>query len=251
MQIKKLLIENFNINFIILTVSFLLFVICSIFRKNREIYTEENLREMKYQDRSKKEEAKIEDFRKKSSLLLEKLNKLNEITFSISNQISFWLILPLISAVSAEFLIPNNQFTFIDENSQNSIFIKARSQILLISLIMIFCVILNNIKNTWLSLTSHNKLLERPEELHYKQVLFVYLLVIGLIVCFFNSKKVGPVYFSAIALAVHIVFMLVLIKIKPYKQSLKVHTVTLFINNGVVLAFLIVINLLNYLEDLD
>ncbi len=182
---------------------------------------------------------------------MEKLNKLNEITFSISNQICFWLILPLISAVSAEFLIPNNQFTFIDENSQNSIFIKARGQILLISLIMIFCVILNNFKNTWLSLTSHNKLLERPEELHYKQALFVYLLVIGLIVCFFNSKKVGPVYFSAIALAAHILFMLALVKIKPYKQSLKVHTVTLFINNGVVLAFLIVINLLNYVEELD
>lgn len=116
---------------------------------------------------------------------------------------------------------------------------------------MIFCVILNNFKNTWLSLTSHNKLLERPEELHYKQVLFVYLLVIGLIVCSFNCKKVGPVYFSGIALAVHIVFILALVKIKPYKQSLKVHTVTLFINNGVVLVFLIVINLLNYLEDLD
>ena len=29
------------------------------------------------------------------------------------------------------------------------------------------------------------------------------------------------------------------------------HTVTLFINNGVVFVFLIVINLLNYLEDLD
>ncbi len=93
--------------------------------------------------------------------------------------------------------------------------------------------------------------MEKPEEVHYRMALFLYLLVIGLIVCFFNCKKMGPIYFSVIALAVEIAFMLALIKIKPYRQSLKVHTVTLFFNNGVVLVFLIVINLLNYVKDLD
>ena len=182
---------------------------------------------------------------------MRKLNKINDIAFSISNQISFWLILPLISAVSAEFLIPNNQFTFVDETSQNSILIKARGQILLISLIMIFCVVLNNFGNAWLSVSSHNKLMEKPEELHYRKILFLYLMVIGLIVCFFNCKTIGPIYFSVIAMVVQIIFMLALAKIKPYKQSLKVHTVTLFINNGAVLVFLIVINLLNYVKDLN
>lgn len=251
LQIKKLLIENFNINFLILAVSFLVFLVFSVLRKNRETYVNKELREMKYRDEEKKEEAKIEEFRKESFKLLDKLNKLNEIAFSISNQISFWQIIPLILAVSAEFLIPNIQFTFIEDNSQHSILIKARGQILLISLIMILCVVLNNFKNAWLSLSSHNKLMEKPEELHYRRALFLYLLVIGLLVCFCNCKKIGPIYFSVIVLAVHIVFMLALIKIKPYRQSLKVHTVTLFFNNGVVLVFLVVIYLLNYVEDLD
>jgi hypothetical protein len=35
LQIKKLLIENFNTNFLILAVSFLLFLVFSILRKNR------------------------------------------------------------------------------------------------------------------------------------------------------------------------------------------------------------------------
>jgi hypothetical protein len=251
LRIQKLLIENFDINFLILTVTFLVFLVSSILRKNRETFVNEELREMKYRDKDKKEEAKIEEFRKDSSALLTKLNKVNEITFSVANQMSFWLVFPLISAVSAEFLIPNNQFTFTDKDSQNSILVKARGQILLLSLIMVFCVIFNNFKNTWLSQESHKKLMEKPEEILYKNVLFLYLFLIGLIVCFFNCKQVGPVYFSVIVMILHILFMLALIKIKPYKQSLKVHTVTIFINNGVVLVFLIVINLLNYVQDLD
>jgi hypothetical protein len=101
LQIKKLLIENFNINFLILAVSFLVFLVFSVLRKNRETYVNEELREMKYRDEEKKEDAKIEEFRKESFKLLDQLNKLNEIAFSISNQISFWLIIPLISSVSA------------------------------------------------------------------------------------------------------------------------------------------------------
>ena len=49
---------------------------------------------------------------------LQRLNKANEISFWIANQICLWLILPLLSAVSAEFLIHNNQFTFTEEHFQ-------------------------------------------------------------------------------------------------------------------------------------
>ena len=49
---------------------------------------------------------------------LQRLNKANEISFWIANQICLWLILPLLSAVSAEFLIHNNQFTFTEDHFQ-------------------------------------------------------------------------------------------------------------------------------------
>ncbi len=38
LRIQKLLIENFNINFLILAATFLVFLICSIVRKNIETY---------------------------------------------------------------------------------------------------------------------------------------------------------------------------------------------------------------------
>ena len=80
----------------------------------------------------------------------------------------------------------------------------------------------------------------------YKNLLFIYLFIVGFLIFFCNCKMIGPVYFSATVLALHTIFMLALIRIQPYKQSLKVHTVTLIFNNLMVLVFLAVINLLNY-----
>ncbi len=59
------------------------------------------------------------------------------------------------------------------------------------------------------------------------------------------------IFTSVIVCGLHLLFIVALIKINPYKQSLKVHTVTLFINNGMIMVFLIVINLINYVKDLD
>lgn len=46
-------------------------------------------------------------------------------------------------------------------------------------------------------------------------------------------------------------FMIALWKIDPYKQSLKVHKISLFVNNSIVLVFLIGINFVNYISDLN
>lgn len=191
------------------------------------------------------------NFSKESAINLSRLDKINEIAFWIANQICIWLLLPLLSAISADFLIPNNQFSFFDESDRNNLIVRCRGQILLLSLFMIFCVLLNNFKNTWLSRSSEKQLLERVEEMRYKNLLFMYLFVAGIIIFFFSSKRVGPIFCSAIVCGLHFVYLLALIKIRPYKQSLTVHTVTIFINNGIVMVFLIVINLLNYVDDLD
>ena len=198
-----------------------------------------------------KKAENFETFSKQSAVKLTRLDKINQIAFWIANQICFWLIFPLMSAVSADFLIPNNQFSFFDELDKNHLFARTRGQILLLSLFMIFFVSLNNFKNTWLSRSSEKQLLERVEELRYKNLLFIYLFVTGIIIFFFSSKRFGPVFSSAIVCGLHFMYLLALIKINPYEQSLKVHTVTLFINNGIVMVFLIVINLLNYVDDLD
>ena len=49
----------------------------------------------------------------------------------------------------------------------------------------------------------------------------------------------------------HVLFMASLIRIDPYRQSLRIHTVSLLANNAVFLVFLMVINLINYVNDLD
>lgn len=120
-----------------------------------------------------------------------------------------------------------------------------------LSLFIIFAVCYNNFINMWLSHSSHNYLMERPEEMNYKRLLLVYLLLIGCLIFFFNAFEMSFVYCSVLEMILHIFYMVMLFMIDPYKQSLPIHTRTLFINNGVILVFLGVINLINYVQDVD
>jgi signal transduction histidine kinase len=155
------------------------------------------------------------------------------------------------SALSAELLIPSSSFVFINGYSQNSLLVRTRAIVALISFTIIFLVALNSFRNMWLSLPSYNRLLERPEELTYKRLLFVYLCLMGCLIFFCNTVKLGVVYCSAVAMLLHIVFMVSLVRIHPYRQSLRVHTVSLLFNNAVLLVFLFVVNLINYVDGLD
>ena len=68
---------------------------------------------------------------------------------------------------------------------------------------------------------------------------------------FHNRFFLGYIYTSAIALFIHVVFIIILLFIHPYRQSLRVHSFTLIFNQLIYLGFLIVINLINYLEKLN
>jgi len=56
------------------------------------------------------------------------------------------------------------------------------------------------------------------------------------------------IYCSAIVLGIQLVHLIVVIIINPYKQSLKIHTVGMILNNLFYLVFLVVINFINYLN---
>jgi hypothetical protein len=56
---------------------------------------------------------------------------------------------------------------------------------------------------------------------------------------------------SVLVLIIQILYTLTLIVIHPYKQSLRVHTITLLIYQVVYIVFLIGINLINLVNDLD
>ena len=115
----------------------------------------------------------------------------------------------------------------------------------------LFSVGSNNFFNSWLSLVSHNKQLERPEEIKYKKALFIYLLVQGNLIFFFNNLTFWGVPCSVLVLAVHLIFMISLILINPYRQSLRVHQICVLFSQTVYLVFISVINLINLVDDLS
>jgi hypothetical protein len=73
----------------------------------------------------------------------------------------------------------------------------------------------------------------------------------GSLIFFFNDFALNQIPMSLICLAIHIIYMLVLIKINPYKLSLKIHTFSLFANQSLYLVFLLFINLINLTESID
>ena len=56
---------------------------------------------------------------------------------------------------------------------------------------------------------------------------------------------------SVICLTVHTFYITLLIIIKPYKQALRIHSVTLYFNQFLYFVFLVVINLINLIDVID
>lgn len=74
----------------------------------------------------------------------------------------------------------------------------------------------------------------------------------GYLIFFFNNLKVlSYLKTSLIALIVELIFIVLIVKINPYRQSLRIHTVTLWINHLVYVVFLVVLNVINFVERIN
>ncbi len=85
----------------------------------------------------------------------------------------------------------------------------------------------------------------------YKKLLFIYLFAVGTCIFFWNSVKIISVPISVFVLFLHLIYAISLLFIQPYKQSLRVHAFTLYMNQLLYFCFLVVINLINLVDSLD
>ena len=164
--------------------------------------------------------------------------------------ISVWLVLPFMAAVSSQLVLHNSLLKILHSSLTNT-FISLGPIVAFESLFVISMVCLNNFNNLFLSQEAHKKVILRPEERSYKRLLFVYLLVVGTLVLFFNDIVVYGIPTSALVLVLQVFYTLALIVIHPYKQSLRVHTITLLINQCLYIVFLVVVNFINLIKDMD
>lgn len=94
------------------------------------------------------------------------------------------------------------------------------------------------------------KISYKPEEINYKRTLFIYLLIIGMMILFFNKTQLLGFPFSVFVLIFQILYTIIILVINPYQQSLRIHTVTLVFNQVIYIAFLILVNLVNLFNNL-
>jgi hypothetical protein len=73
----------------------------------------------------------------------------------------------------------------------------------------------------------------------------------GGLIFFFNDIKLGVIPISTIVLILHTIYAISLLFIQPYKQSLRIHAFTLYMNQVLYGVFLIVINLINLVSYLN
>ena len=73
----------------------------------------------------------------------------------------------------------------------------------------------------------------------------------GGLIFFFNDLKLGFIPISVIVLVIHAIYAFSLLLIQPYKQSLRIHAFTLYMNQVLYGVFLIVINFINLLSQLN
>lgn len=88
-------------------------------------------------------------------------------------------------------------------------------------------------------------------ELNYKQIFFLYLFFMGFLIMFTNELRIIKIVpMSAIVLLIHIIYVGMLIRVNPYKMSLRIHSVSLFACQGLYTMFLIFINLINFVPSI-
>jgi cysteine-rich repeat protein len=249
LAMRKTICENFNLNFVILLLSVLVFLVIhsiKLFSKKKLAETENGRKEVKKQEQP--------DFDKLIKELTQKYLfwcKWNDKFFWIVNNLSFWLILPILATVASQLVIDNSLVHIIQPSALTKLLISLGPIMAFLSMFIIFKVFLNNFSNVFLSQGAHKKALLRPEERTYKRLFSIYLLTIGSLVLLGNGIVVFKVPMSVLVLGLQVFYTIALIAIHPYKQSLKVHTITLLINHGLLIAFLVVINFINLIPDMD
>ena len=67
---------------------------------------------------------------------------------------------------------------------------------------------------------------------------------------FSNDMNSDGIYCSAVVLALQTIHMVCLYLIDPYKQSLRVHSIGIIFNNVLYFALLVIINVINYTEEI-
>ena len=122
---------------------------------------------------------------------------------------------------------------------------------IILMLPLIFWICLNNFMNIWLPKKIQMELERKKEQIIYKRALFLYLLLFGFLIFFFNKIRLLSISISAVMLLAQILFIIIIVWINPYRQSLRVHTLTLFVNHGVYTIFLVVLNLINFVKNVD
>lgn len=67
----------------------------------------------------------------------------------------------------------------------------------------------------------------------------------GGVIFLLNDVQIGSMPISVIALGLHAIYAVSLLFIQPYKQSLRIHAFTLYMNQVLYGVFLVIINLIN------
>ncbi len=180
------------------------------------------------------------------------LEWVSEKMFWVVNHFSVWMILPIMSSLAAHLMIGNNLVEQLTASGSLSSQILTFSPIIAVSSCFIIVFIcMNNFKNTFLSQETLNKILLKPEEKTYKSCLVLYLCVFGFLILFFNEVVVYKIPMSMFVFVLQILYTIALVVVHPYRQSLRVHTVTLLINQVVYAVFLAFINLINMVDEID
>jgi hypothetical protein len=159
-----------------------------------------------------------------------------------------WSILQVFSAISAQLKISNSNVQINPQSNSFFLFKTVNTIVILLSFAIIYMIGLNLFSHGLMSSLTMAKMRERMMELNYKRWLFVYFNLMGLLILALSDVVIiNAMPMSIVVLMVHVGYVLLLIFVNPYKLSLRIHTVGLFVCQFVVLAFLIIINLINFL----
>jgi hypothetical protein len=249
LQIKKTIIENFNINFVLLFLAFAvsLILFCVKYRKESEFGEfETDRKHSKIKDNQISRSTREELF---ESLAFRA--KVCEKVFYVANHFSLCFLLPLMSALFAQVMLENDIIEFTSAGTIPTFFMKMNGNVGFLSVLIIVIVCMNNFGNVWISQETMKKLKYKLEEYKYKKTHCVYLMLMGLLILAFHTVTMSGIPISVLVLCVQVFYTFWLLLIHPYRQSLRVHSITLILNHVVYIVFLVVVNLINLVNEID
>jgi hypothetical protein len=161
------------------------------------------------------------------------------------------MLLPIMISVAALVIINGKSVEMVSTSTFVSQLQPFEHLIALLTIFIIVFICMNNFRSIFLSSETMKKIFHKPEEQTYKRLLIFYLFVAGSLIFFCNNVVIANLPLSVLVLLLQIIYIIALLIIHPYKQSLRVHSITLLINQCVYLVFLIFINLINFVKDID